>query len=298
MTTSLYRDRHRGSIDRRSFVAGTLSVAALAALAGCGSSDGAQSGGPATPTTTINVGTEGIFPPYSYQNDNGELDGFDVAVAKAVDERLDGYEFNFVQTQWDGIFAALDAGQIDTIANEVTETDERAEKYLFTETPYSWSANALVFKKGRTDIRGIKDLWGKTVDSGIAASYTVWLDEYNKENGNPITVNHTDGDVNKMFQDVLDERADAAIDSYITGKSIIEEQGLALDMAIFTDAGNVPIYFPFRKDDLGQALKSAIDPVIGDLVSDGTLAQISKKYLGDDYTTESSIVALAQEQQG
>lgn len=296
MATTTHHEERHGGVSRRSFVAGTLSVAALAALAGCGSSGG--TGGSAAPTTAINVGTEGIFPPYSYQNDDGELDGFDVAVAKAVDERLDGYAFDFVQTQWDGIFAALDAGQIDTIANEVTETDERAEKYLFTETPYSWSANALVFKKGRTDIRGIRDLWGKTVDSGIAASYTVWLDEYNEENGNPITVNHTDGDVNKMFQDVLDDRADAAIDSYITGKSIIEEQGLALDMVIFTDAGNVPIYFPFRKDDLGQALKSAIDPIIEELIADGTLARISEQYLGAGYTTEDSIVALAEKQQG
>ena len=36
----------------------------------------------------LKVGVEGTYPPYTYHDDNGELTGFDVEVAKAIADKL------------------------------------------------------------------------------------------------------------------------------------------------------------------------------------------------------------------
>ena len=70
----------------------------------------------------LTVGTEGTYRPFSY-NEGSELTGYDVEVIKAVGEKM-GVEVKFQQTQWDAIFAGLDAGRFDVIANQVAVNPE------------------------------------------------------------------------------------------------------------------------------------------------------------------------------
>ena len=96
------------------------------ALAACSPSS-AGSAGPAGPTDdslsavqkagTLTVGTEGTYRPFSFhEGGSGELTGYDVEVIKAVGAEL-GVEVAFEETQWDAIFAGLQAGRFDVIAN-------------------------------------------------------------------------------------------------------------------------------------------------------------------------------------
>lgn len=117
-----------------------LAVLLLAALAltACGSS-GTDSSDPIKAAGVLRVGTEGVYPPYSFHDasQGGQLAGYDVDVARAVAEKL-GVEVEFVETPWDAIFAALEADRFDIVANEVTITEERKQKYDLSE-PYSIS---------------------------------------------------------------------------------------------------------------------------------------------------------------
>ena len=96
---------------------------------------------------TLTVATEGTYRPFSFHDDgSGDLIGYDVEVAEAVADKL-GLEVEFQETQWDAIFAGLDAGRFDVIANQVSINPEREEQYLFSE-PYTVSPGVIVVKEG------------------------------------------------------------------------------------------------------------------------------------------------------
>lgn len=241
----------------------------------------------------IIVGTEGAYAPYNYVNEKGEPDGYDIAVTKEIDKLIPEVEFEYVATGWDGIFAALESGKIDMINSECGYNEERAAKYLFPDIPYDWSTGAIIFKKGRSDIKDIKSLSGLTVAAGTGSANTTWLENYNKENGNEIKISYTDGDVSKMLQEIINGRADATLNSPVTTSLIIKEQGLEndIDYVLWTDNAIIPTYLLLRNDEQGQWLKPLIDKATQELIDNGTLSKLSIQYLGADYSTEAAVKA-------
>lgn len=290
------------NLSRRSFL-GLLGFSSLTlGLTACGggsasgtdASAGSASAASAS-VTKITIGTEGTMAPFTYFDDNNNLTGFDIELARAIDQKLDDYEFDFQTIEWSSMFASLDADKIQTIANQVATNEERKKKYLFEDTPYLYSAGAIVFKKGRTDIKSLEDLKGKTIDAGTTAYNTAWLEDYNSKNGNSITFNYTDGDVNKAFQDIVNGRADATITTPVAVETAIEKQGIDVDWIVLSEKDPVPIYFPFQNSDAGKKLRDAFEGAIQDLLADGTISELSKKFLGADYSTKEAVAQIAQE---
>jgi cystine transport system substrate-binding protein len=80
------------------------------------------------------VGTEGTYAPFTYHDDSGALAGFDVEIAQAIAAKL-GVKVEFVEGQWDGLIAGLDANRYDSVINEVGITEARKAKYDFS-NPY------------------------------------------------------------------------------------------------------------------------------------------------------------------
>ena len=70
---------------------------------------------------TINVGTEGTYPPFTYHDESGKLTGYDVEVTRAVADKL-GVDVEFKETQWDAMLAGLDSKRFDMVANQVALT--------------------------------------------------------------------------------------------------------------------------------------------------------------------------------
>ena len=105
------------------------------------------------------VGTEGTYPPFTFHDDSGKLTGFDVEIAQEVGKRL-GVEVEFLETQWDAMFAGLDSGRFDMVANQVGINPEREESYEFSD-PYISSTAVLVVAKDNEEIKSFEDLEGK-----------------------------------------------------------------------------------------------------------------------------------------
>ena len=144
--------------NKKTLTAALALTLAAALLAGCsGTAAGSTSG--SAPATAENagdgdlldkiqqagvmiVGTEGTYSPNSYHNEEGELVGFDVDVARGVAEHL-GVEIQFVEAEWDSLFASMDSGRIDLVVNEVEASEERRQKYDFSE-PYTYVHGALL----------------------------------------------------------------------------------------------------------------------------------------------------------
>ena len=121
------------------------------------------------------VALEGAWQPWSYHDESDTLVGYDVEVSRAIAEKL-GVEPEYVESDWDSLFAGLDAGRFDMVCNGVEVTDERALTYDFT-TPYGYIHTALAVRKDNDEIKTFEDLKGKTVAVSSGTSSEIILEQ-------------------------------------------------------------------------------------------------------------------------
>ncbi|MGX8794981.1 amino acid ABC transporter substrate-binding protein [Fusibacter sp. JL298sf-3] len=228
--------------------------------------------------TVIKVGMSGGYQPYTYLDENGELTGFDVDVWKAIGEQLD-MEIEFVTSNFSGLFGMLDTGKIDTIANQITITPEREEKYLFT-SPYVYYGAQLITKDDRDDIYDLASLKGKKVAVGLGTNYETMLREFDTE-GSIEIITYDSG--SGSYQDVAIGRVDAAMNDRLALQSVIKTSGLPLKLA-GDPINELHNAFPFVVNDKNRALIAKIDAAIETLYTDGTMAELSQRYFDINIT--------------
>jgi ABC-type amino acid transport substrate-binding protein len=95
----------------------------------------------------LKVGVDDTYPPMEYRDDKNALIGFDIDVAKAMAKKLN-LEIEFVPTQWDGIFAALNANKYDCIISSCSMNEERVKNYAMSK-PYISNAQVIVVKPSK-----------------------------------------------------------------------------------------------------------------------------------------------------
>ena len=225
----------------------------------------------------IVVATEGAWAPWTYHDENDQLVGFDVEVAQGVAAKL-GVTAKFVETEWDGIFAGLDAGRYDMAANGVEVTDERAKTYDFTE-PYGYIHTALAVRKDNDEITSFEDLKGKTTANSLASTYMELAESYGA------TVQGIDT-LEETIQLLTAGRIDATLNadvSFYDYLNVHPDADFKL-VAQTEDASHVAI--PLRKGDASATLLDAINTAIEELRADGTLKELSEKYFGQDISAE------------
>lgn len=224
----------------------------------------------------ITVGLEGTYPPFSFVDENGKLDGFEVELANLIAQQL-GVKAKIQTTKWDGILAALESKRLDVVINQVTISEERKKKYDFSE-PYTVSGiQALVLKKkaDELNIKGAQDLAGKKVGVGLGTNYEQWV----KQDVPKADVRTYEDDPSK-FADLRNGRIDAILIDRLAALGYAKK---APDTQL---AGE-----PFSRLESGVALRkdepelhAAIDKALDKLKADGTLAKLSEKYFGADVT--------------
>ncbi len=116
---------------------------------------------------TVVVATDATWPPMEYVNEDREIVGYDIDLMTAIAEKA-GFEVEFRNVAWDGIFAGLAAGEYDAVISSVTITDERRENYDFSE-PYI-NAGQIVVVRVESDITGPTDLEGYVVGAQISTT--------------------------------------------------------------------------------------------------------------------------------
>lgn len=270
----------------RRLIAVTALIVAASALTACsGSSAPAQSGSSSESGSesgadfglvkdgTLTVATEGTYRPFSFHGDNGtgDLTGYDVEIIQAVGDKL-GLKVEFQETQWDAIFAGLDAGRFDVIANQVTINDEREKSYLFS-TPYTVSPGVIVVNEDDDSISSFADLKGKTSAQSLTSNWN----DLAVESG--ATVEAVEG-WSQAVALLRQGRVDATINDKLTYLDYETTDGpTGLKIAAETDDAGKQA-FAFTKDK--KALVDAVDGALDELRAEGTLAEISKKYFGED----------------
>ncbi|RYY50537.1 MAG: transporter substrate-binding domain-containing protein [Actinomycetales bacterium] len=253
-----------------------LLLAGPAQAADGGSGDGSAGDGGAGDGggREVVVGTEGTYPPFSF-NEGGELTGYDIEVIKAVADEA-GWQLRFVQSQFDALFGALDSGRIDVIANQITVNPEREESYAFS-TPYTYSRGVIVAKKG-SDIRTLADLEGKVTAQSATSNWS----QVAKDAGARV-------ENVEQFAQAADLVARGRVDAIVNDNiAVLDYLATTGDdqIEVVGDAGEEvgAQALAFRQDD--EALTREADQALDSLRADGTLTEISEKYFKADVSVE------------
>ena len=283
---------------RRTFIStmGVLAAAGVLTLAGCSSnnsgstsSSSAASGSASSAAAaddqlaaiqnrgTLIVALEGAWQPWSFHDASDTLVGYDVEVSRAIAEKL-GVEPEYVESDWDSLFAGLDAGRYDLVCNGVEVTEERAKTYDFT-TPYGYIHTALAVKKDNDTITRFEDLKGKTTANSLASTYMELAESYGA------TVQGIDT-LEETIQLLTAGRIDATLNADVSFYDYLNVHPDA-DFKIVAqteEASHVAI--PLRKGEASASLLDAINAAIDALRADGTLTEISERYFGQDIASE------------
>jgi len=268
---------------KKLFALGATLVFAVAAFTGCGgqqqaaSSSGSGSGSGAG--GKIVVGLDDNFPPMGFKDENNEIVGFDIDLAKEATKRL-GREVEFKAIDWSSKEAELKSGRVNVLWNGLDITDKRKENMLFSD-PYMDNRQIIFVKKGATGITDEQSLAGKTVGTQSASTAEEYIDgsDFFK---NKVKEVKKYSDFVSAFMDLENGRVDAVIGDEIVGRYYMSKHPDTID-AVDVAVGPVSQFgIAFAKDN--QKLRDDVQKVLDEMVKDGTVAKISEKWFGKDIT--------------
>ena len=272
---------------RRTFISlmGVMAAAGVLGLTGCSDKTAAASTASSATLDKLDsiqksgklvVALEGAWQPWSYHDSSDTLVGYDVEVSRAIAEKL-GVEPEYVESDWDSLFAGLDAGRYDMVCNGVEVTEERAKTYDFT-TPYGYIHTALAVRKDNEDIHSFEDLKGKTTANSLASTYMELAESYGA------TVQGIDT-LEETIQLLTAGRIDATLNADVSFYDYLNVHPEADFKLVAQTAEASHVAIPVLKSE-DTAYLDALNTAIEALRADGTLKTLSEKYFGQDISSE------------
>jgi polar amino acid transport system substrate-binding protein len=220
---------------------------------------------------TVVIGLNAEYPPFENVDEDGELVGFDVDLMTAIAEEA-GFEFEWVNTRWDGIFVALASGEFDAVISAATITAERAETVDFSD-PY-FNAGQSITVRADSDILGPDDLAGLMVGVQLGTTGDIWLTE------------ETDAEVVRYdentlaFQALANGDVDAAVADSPTAIAIVQANP-EMNLKVLPEAYTDELYGIAVNKDRTDLLE-AINAGLAAIRENGTYDEIYDKWFGTD----------------
>jgi polar amino acid transport system substrate-binding protein len=218
----------------------------------------------------VTIGTNAEYPPFEYVDEEGNITGFDVDLMEAIAQEA-GFEFEFVNTRWDGIFVALASGEFDAVISAATITEEREEMVDFSD-PYFNAGQRIAVRADETEIQGPEDLAGKKVGVQLGTTGDIWLTEETEAE----VVRYDENTL--AFQALANGDVDAAVADGPTVVDIIKanpEMDLKVLPGTYTEEQYGIAVNPDRQD-----LLAAINAGLAAVKESGQYDTINDKYFG------------------
>ena len=264
---------------RRWLIGRALPATALAAEALASARLAAAQGTPEAGGLLTEIGERGVLrisntqssPPWSLLDENNEPAGYDVDVANEIARRIGVDDVEFIQGTFQNFIPGVQTGTFDIVIAGQTVTDERREQVDFS-LPYQVNGVAIFVRPGNTEIQGEADLAGMRI--GVTAGST--QEDFVRENIPDAEV-LTYENATLALRDVALGRADAALFSRFVGAYLAEQNDL--DVVSLEELLNSEVNaMSFRQ---GEAdFKAAVDQALVEMIEDGTLTEISQRWLG------------------
>ena len=218
----------------------------------------------------VTVGINAEYPPFESVNDDGDIVGFDADLMAAIAKEA-GFEFEFVNTRWDGIFVALASGEFDAVISAATITPERLETVDFSD-PYFAAGQMITVRADETEIADDADLAGKRVGVQLGTTGDIWLTD------------STDAEVVRYdentlaFQALANGDVDAVVADGPTAVDIVKanpEMNLKILDGVYTDE-----QYGIAVNRDRQDLLEAINKGLAAVKASGEYDKIYDKYFG------------------
>lgn len=223
------------------------------------------------------LGLDDSFPPMGFRDENNEIVGFDIDLAKEVAKRL-GVQFKAQPINWDSKEQELNTGKIDCIWNGLTITEERKKALSFTK-PYLANKQVVVVRKG-SGLNSLSDMYGKTIalQSGSSAEDAVNdTPDFQKGVKNIVFL-----DQNLMaLNDLAIGGVDGVVMDSVVAEYAIAESGMPL-VTLDESLASEEYGIAFRKNDV--KLTDEVQKILEEMAADGTVARISTAWFGSDIT--------------
>lgn len=262
----------------KKFMGVVLVAASLVCLFGCKKSKTAESKNAVEDLKargTFVLGLDDSFPPLGYRDENNEIVGYDIDLAKEVAKRL-GVEFKAQPIDWDAKEMELETGKIDCIWNGFTITDERKNALSFT--PAYLNNEQVLVVRNNSGIKSLADMKGKTVglQSGSSAQEAI--------NDNPSFSSSVGNKI--MFKDNITALNDLDIGGVdgVVMDSVVANYSIAQTGKPFTvieeSLANEGYGIAFRKNE--PKLRDEVWNILKEMQEDGTVTAIGIKWFGKD----------------
>ena len=227
----------------------------------------------------LKIGSENAYKPFAYLNEKGEASGFDNDVVRAIASYIPDSKLEFSPFNWNAIFSALDAKKVDIIANQITKTKEREEKYIFSKKPYFYDISTIISLK-KQPIADIKELKGAKIGVTVGSNHAKNLEEYLKNNP------HLDIKIvyyktsSLLVADLKNQKIEAMVNNPIAAQDYAKAQHITISVAKF-HFEKVPVYLIFRKDSANLA--KIVDKAMEKALKEGKIAALQAQYFGEEY---------------
>ena len=226
---------------------------------------------------TFTVGFDQDFPPMGFVGEDGEYTGFDLELAQETAKRL-GLTYVAQPIAWDAKNMELESGNIDCIWNGFTMTG-REDEYTWSE-PYMENSQVVVVMED-SGIETLEDQAGKIVEVQADSSAEAALKEMPDLTSTFGTL-QTTPDYNTAFMDLEMGSVDAiAMDVIVAGYQMQEREGGFKILEESLASEEYAIGFKKGNTELCEKVQQTLE----EMAADGTMAEISEKWFGEDITT-------------
>ncbi|GBD67538.1 transporter substrate-binding domain-containing protein [Tetragenococcus halophilus] len=235
----------------------------------------------------LTVATSGTLYPSSFYNDDNELVGYDVDVAKEVADRLD-VDIEFEEYNVDGQISSLQNENTDFAANDFSLNSDREENFLLS-SPIKYSfASLIVREEDDSGIASLEDLEGKKAAGEPNTSYMRAAEQYGAE-----LVTYDNATNEQYLTDVANGRTDTVVNDYylqkMTTEALPDVPVKILDDVYFNLDHNG---FLFEKEH--ETLHEKVNEVLAEMKDDGTLKEISEEYFDADVSEKPDVENIEQ----
>ncbi|MCM3601886.1 transporter substrate-binding domain-containing protein [Robertmurraya korlensis] len=240
-------------------------------LAACGQNNDSGNGEAEEGKKVLTMGTSADFAPFESRNTSGEVEGFDIDLAKYIAEKL-GYELKIEDMKFDGLIGALQAKRVDLVLSGMSATEKRAQNVDFS-TQYHHSGEMFITLKD-SEVTSLEQLKGKTVG--------VQLGTIQEEGARKLqeTVDFEIKAVDNatiLIQELQSNRIDVAYLDKSVARGYINEQGLAGFDDPTSSSPGMAVAFP-----KGSELVDEVNQVLKEMEENGKLDELKAKWLSEE----------------
>ncbi|MDR1909209.1 MAG: transporter substrate-binding domain-containing protein [Spirochaetaceae bacterium] len=260
---------------KKRFAALAALVLLVSALSGCGGKK-----------NKIVVGMTPTYVPFCYVDENGEKQGYDYQVLRAVDELLEDYEFEFEPVQFANLTPSLKDGHFDIATCQFEKNPEREDQFLFSGEHFFDFATYLVVRSDNTAITDMASLNGRVVGAAESSNQYTFATTYLASHPElsfqikPYSTNKTNEEI---YIALSTGDWDAALITKFDLRRVMAAYP-AISLRVTSQGGDeyivssAPTYFMFNKSQ-GELL-TAVDGALRTLKAGGRLNEIQAQELG------------------